>query len=181
MRSKGELLSCIIACHMFLATSALAQASCDIAPETKQAIEKILCGQTAQEKVYQKFGPDCFKRSVTKRLEDTAIQIFSYQKCSDADFSVELMQANLKALSFMENLSVCISETVDLEQIMEDRLEFVKRKAGTMNCSSSLRHKLRQRRPAFEAMIKQANEFDLSELLASFGVTIDDNGNVVSR
>ena len=84
-------------------------------------------------------------------------------------------------MSFMEDLSVCVSETVDLEEIMQERMEFVRRKTGTLNCTSSLRAKLKKRRPAFEAMIEQANEIDQAALLAKFGIVVDVYGNVSDR
>jgi len=179
--SKISVILGVVVCHVFLSTDAWGQPTCDIAPQTKQLLEKVLCGQAAQEKAYQQFGPGCFERSATKRIDDTAIQVVTYEKCLDSDFSAELMRASLNFMHFMEALSVCVSETVSLEDIMQERMEFARRKSGTLNCTSSLRSKLQKKRPAFEAMIIQINEIDQAALLAGFGVVIDENGNVSDR
>ena len=81
----------------------------------------------------------------------------------------------------MQELTVCVSEDVDLEKIMQERMEFVRGKASTLSCNSSLKLTLSQRRPAFEAMIQQSKEIDQAALFEQMGVVIDENGNVLDR
>jgi hypothetical protein len=104
-----------------------------------------------------------------------------YEKCGDSEFSTELRQGTVRVMKSMEALSVCVSENVDLEKIMQERMEFVRRKLSTLNCTADALAKLQQRRPAFEAMIQQSYEINLAAIFEKIGVVIDENGNVLDR
>ena len=104
------------------------QGMCEIDEQKKRNINAILCGQSAPESDYRFSGPNCVVNSFRKRLEDTAIQIHAYRLCGEREFSDRLKEANLKAMKFMETLSVCISERVDLAKMMEDSLTAILRR-----------------------------------------------------
>lgn len=140
-----------------------------------------MCGQAARELPYRQSGPGCLERSATKRLEDTAIHIYMYQKCGSPKFSAELEIAAVKIMKFMEKLSVCVSENVNLDKIMQERMLFVMGRAATLKCTSALRAKLRKRRGAFETLIKESRNLNEERLFEKMGVRIDGGGNVRDR
>ncbi|NKW72159.1 hypothetical protein HGD85_04170 [Rhodobacteraceae bacterium R_SAG10] len=163
------------------ANHALAQMNCEISPEKKVVIESILCGQAAQEVEYRQYGQGCFKRSVEKRLEDSAIQITAYEKCEDPKFSAELEVATIRVMRFMDELSVCVSERVNIAAIMKDRMDFARRKSFDLSCTPKLRAHLQRRKPAFKAMIQQSTGDFQTAIFEKLGVFVDDDGNVWDR
>jgi hypothetical protein len=167
--------------QIVLATQVWGQATCDIEPRKRQVIESVLCGQASPDKAYQQSGSGCFERSVTQRLEDSAAQIFMFEKCVDSDFALKLQEATIRAMGFMEDLAVCIKEDVDLDEVMQDRMAFIREKGSTLDCSIRIKSHLYQRRPAFEAMIQQSSEIDRATIFKNLGITIDTNGNVSDR
>jgi hypothetical protein len=171
----------LAASQIVLATQALGQATCDIEPQKRHIIESVLCSQGSSEKAYQQSGSGCFERSVTKRLEDSAAQIFMFEKCVDSGFALELQEATIRAMGFMEELSVCVEEKVDLDAILRDRMAFIRGKASTLDCSIRIRSQLHRRRPAFEEMIQQSSEISRATILKNLGVVVDRNGNVSDR
>jgi hypothetical protein len=167
--------------QVLLATQVWGQATCNIEPKKRQVIESFLCGQASPDKLYQKSGSGCFERSVTQRLEDSAIQIFMFEKCVDSKFSLELQDATIRAIGFMEDLSACINEDVDLSKVMQDRMSYIREKGSNLVCSIHIKSQLYQRRPALEAMIQQNNEINSAAIFKNLGIVIDINGNILDR
>ena len=168
----------LVASQLVFGTQVWGQATCDIEPRKRQVIESVLCGQASPDKAYQHSGLGCFERSVSQRLEDSAAQIFMFEKCVDSKFALELQEATVKAMVFMENLSVCVEEDVDLDKVLQDKMAFIRKKGSTLDCSIRIKSQLYQRRPAFEAMIEQSNEVNRTIIFQKLGVKIDANGNI---
>ena len=156
-----------------------AEKSCNIDKEKKQLIVNVLCGQMAPEPEYHFAGADCVVRSARARAQDTAVQIAGYQMCGDVSFALQLKNASVKAMDFVEALSVCTSEKPNLSQIMEIAVNEMNQRIVGVGCTPDLRALFAQRRPAFEKMMSLANGTDTtSALLAKIGVTLDADGNV---
>jgi hypothetical protein len=168
---------------LFSATSnSPAAPTCEITPEKKELIGSLLCGQAAIEREYQERGPGCFERSITKRLQDSAIQIHVFRLCGEPEFAAQLEAATVKAIRFMEALAPCLNESVDIESVMQGRTAFVKNKAAGMGCSADIRSTLEQRRAAFEAMVAQSKDPNLSAAIFDrLSISIDAEGNVRDR
>jgi hypothetical protein len=167
----------------FLSNSGSAEAhSCLIASDKKQLIASILCGEGAKESEYHQVGPGCFKRSVTKRLEDSAAQIYLYKLCGDAEFSDEMRRGTVRALHFMELLAPCVAESVDIKAVMDDRYQFIERKGANLTCTSDIRMLLSQRRPFFDGLIAQSQDESLfTKILGKLRIRLDDQGNLVDE
>ncbi|MER9302446.1 hypothetical protein NKJ06_12270 [Mesorhizobium sp. M0293] len=175
----GRILT-LIFLVMSSASSGAESHSCLISVDKKELIESVLCGQAAKEPEYQQFGPGCFKRSIEKRLEDSAAQIYMYKLCGDTKFSNEMLEGNVRALEFMELLAPCVSESVDIRAVMDDRYQFVERKAAGLTCTSDTRALLSQRRAFFEGLIAQSQDESLViKILSRLRIRLDDQGNLV--
>lgn len=162
--------------------SVLADPTCNISLDKKVLITKILCGQNSRDKAYRMFGTDCVKRSVTLRLEDSAVQVYLYRICGAGSFSDQLQEATIATMVFMETLSICTSERINLKSIMEDRIRYVKSRSSSLKCSHSTRSKLRSRRQLFQSMIDQAADPKTEQLIFNrLGIRWDGKGNIVER
>ena len=148
-----------------------------VSPGKKDQITALLCGRLSGDAAYRMSGPGCVGKSVTKRSEDTAIQIHSYRLCGYQKFAEELRVASVRAMGFMESLSVCTSERIDVRSILDDRMKYVAGRTSGMKCDDSLRRQLTSRRPALEAMISSRAD-PTSEALQGLGLQIDAAGNV---
>lgn len=176
------LRSILILITMLAASNSAGAHSCTIAADKKQLIESVLCGQAAKEPEYQQFGPGCFERSLAKRLEDSAVQIHMYKLCGDAKFSDALRRATVSAMEFMELLSPCVSESVDIKAVMDDRYEFVERKAAGLTCTSDRRARLSQRRSFFEGQIAQSQDNSLiPTILKRLRIRLDEKGDLIDE
>ncbi len=51
-----------------------------------------------------------------------------FEKCVDSDFALNLQEATIRAMGFMKDLSVCIKEDIDLDEIMKNRMAFIKKR-----------------------------------------------------
>lgn len=155
---------------------------CELTPEKREIIVSLLCGHNAAEPEYRFSGAGCFRRSLEKRLEDSAIQIISFRTCGDVEFADLMQKATINALKFLETFAPCATESVDVEEILKERTAFVEQKAAGLVCSSAMKNKLEQRKPAFEAMISQGNDTGLPKrLLDQLGIEIDEQGNLLDR
>ncbi|MFK5998369.1 MAG: hypothetical protein QM492_09705 [Rhodobacterales bacterium] len=153
--------------------------SCNVSLEKKAVIESILCGQRAPENVYHFYGEGCFEKSVVRRLEDTVAQILVLDACGYDEKAKELEDANVRAMSFMSDISNCIDQNVDMELAMKKARLNVSQKAGLPACTTSLRRKIKQRLPAFQQMIDQA--FDPNTKIRIFEalqLNVDTTGNI---
>lgn len=155
---------------------------CEITQNKKDLIYSTLCGQAAQETVYRFSGVNCAKNSIKRRMDDSAIQVLAYEMCGDRNFSEQLRSANIRAVAFMQTLSVCTPELIDVSKIFDEALRDMRTKAGRMPCTMDLRQTLEQRRPYFRTMIEQANSKEfLDKMFALIGVDVDGVGNVRER
>ena len=108
-----------IACFLLVPSAVAADVpTCQISHEKRREITAVLCGQYSEVRVYKMTGPGCAKRSATKRLEDSAIQIWSYERCGDHAFAARLKEGVLRSMGFLEVLSVCTPETIDFSAIL---------------------------------------------------------------
>jgi hypothetical protein len=163
-------------------TTGIAAPTCEIAPQKKQLIESLLCGQNAPEEEYRQSGAGCFRRSVEKRLEDSAIQIHIFSLCGELEFAKSIQQATVDAMKFMEMFAPCVTEKVDIKAVMDERTTFVQRKAAGLTCTSDMRAMLERRKPAFDALIAQSKDMTLfQKILDNLEMTIDAQGNLFDR
>jgi hypothetical protein len=70
-----------------LPSTAGAVKTCKVDTEKRKLIATVLCGRAALEKEYHRSGEGCAKKSLKKRIEDSAIHIVMYRKCGDEKFS----------------------------------------------------------------------------------------------
>ena len=165
-----------------LSTQGYANPSCEIDENKKRAIYELLCGQMAAEADYRFSGSGCFAKSMGKRLDDSAIHILAHRLCGEGELSERIKEANLKAMKFMETLSVCTPERVDLKQLMEEALKRTAQRAAGRNCTTDLRANLVQRRTFFEKMIGLANDQNfLPAMLEKMGLRLDGDGSIRER
>jgi hypothetical protein len=171
---------------LFLLASnvAHAQPSCKISLEKKELISKLLCGEFEEgsDQAYRFSGPNCVKASASKRLEDSALQIQLYKLCGDTEFSDQLMDANLKAMDFIQVLAVCTDEQVELKDILSDRMAYVRTRIGADSCPPSIKQKLDDRRQFFQKQIEFSKQSNLNEkMLDMFKVQVDSAGNISEK
>lgn len=175
----GFLLFCfILLCHIDLVNAQ--SSTCDIDAQKKDTIKSILCGQAAPEAAYRFSGDGCAKKSIQKRLEDSAIQIHMYSICGDKDFANQIRMGTLLSMKFIEKLLPCTGEILSLENIMSERIQYVKKRADGITCDAMMKAKLKQRRAFFEKTIEMANNTEVTEtIFQKLGVKISDNGSVI--
>lgn len=170
-----------IAAIAFPANS-MARPTCNIAPDKKALIASVLCGQAAPEPEYRQEGPGCLRRSLEKRLEDSAVQLHLYRICDDEAFASRMESALVNTIAFMEKLAPCVDEDIDVQTVMDERTAFVRDKASSLTCTAQHRALLQQRRPAFEAMMTQATDPAIeASIFRKLGIDIDPQGNVVDQ
>jgi hypothetical protein len=163
-------------------SQAFAQPVCDIAPEKKEMIQSLLCGQAAPEPEYRQFGPGCFRRSVEKRLQDSAVQILLYRVCGDEEFANSLEAATVRAMQFMEGFAVCASDKVDINEVMQERTAFVKQKAAALTCTEQLRARSVERRAFFQSQIDQSHDATLFPMiLDQLSIRMEPDGSLVDN
>ena len=181
VKLRSSVFAVSVALHaLTFADFAIADPSCDISPEKQKFITALLCGQFASEKVYQQSGPGCVGRSVEVRMTDSAAQIYMYELCGFVDFSNELKAATLRAMGFMQKLSICSSERVDLGTLLESKLADVARTSTTAACTPSIRLRLANRKSTFQTMIDQSKDDTfLERLMGKLDIMFDNQGNIV--
>jgi hypothetical protein len=156
-----------------------ANPSCEIDEDKKRTISAVLCGQAAPEVEYRFSGPGCLVKSISKRLDDSAIQIHAFRICGEPDFSERLKEANLRAVKFMETLSTCTPEKPDIRKIMENAIINIARRVTGESCTYDLRARLSQRRPYFEKMIDLSKDTNApAAIFEKLGVEVDGAGNI---
>jgi hypothetical protein len=156
-----------------------AETTCSITEEKKQAIHALLCGQFAAELEYKFEGPNCVEKAARKRAEDSAIQVHAYKKCDDQDFSDRLRQAILNSVGFIQVLSTCTEEKIDMDKIMDDAMKEVEGRISDERCDDALRLTLKARRSFFENILRQAEDPSIAEAIYDkLGLTVDQAGNV---
>jgi len=158
------------------------QKNCNLTDEKKRLITATLCGQAAPENEYHFFGEGCARKSIKKRLEDSAIQIVMYEKCGDKAFADRLADANLRAMAFMQELLPCTGENFEIDDIMQTQLVSVRKRASSVACTNELERQLEQRRPFFEQMIRLSHDASTKEnIYRKLQVRIAPDGSVVER
>jgi len=163
---------------LLFCSTAFAQ-SCNVSLEKKAVIESLLCGQRATENVYHFYGKGCFEKSVVRRLEDTVIQILVLDACGYDEKAKELEDANVRAMSFMTDISNCIDQNVDMELAIRKARLNVSQKAGNPTCTTDLRRKIRKRLPAFQQMIDQASDPNTKKrIFEALRLSVDATGNI---
>ncbi len=127
-------------------------------------------------------GSDCLANSARKRFEDSAAQILGYRICGEREFSDRLKEANLKAIKFIEILSICTSERPNFAKIMDDAVSLTAQRAVGVSCTADLRATLTQRRAYFERMIAVSNDPNiLSSIFEKLDITVDTSGTIRAR
>ena len=155
---------------------------CSISEDKKQLIYSVLCGQAAPESEYRFSGANCASNSIKRRMDDSAIQVVGYSLCGDKYFSQQLQDGNIRASSFMQILSVCTPEKIDIYDIFENSLREARLQANRFACTSDLRQRLEQRRPYFATMIEQSKSPILIEtIFGRLGIKVDAQGNISER
>jgi hypothetical protein len=125
-------------------------------------------------------GSGCAKRSAAKRLEDSAVQIFSYRLCGQPGFALRIERATLRAMRLYEALSSCAGEQLDLDALLEDRINHVSRRASGLRCDAALRGQLKRRRPELESTVL-SSEDPLPAILDRLLLQIDSNGVITEH
>ena len=177
-----RILAFLISCSL-LASGAMGSGSCNISAEKKKLITAVLCGEYTDgtDTAYRFSGPGCAERSLTMRLQDSALQVVMYKRCGDPDFAGELMLANSKSLNFLEVLSVCAGEKLDIKSISFQQLTEMERKFGTAQCSYALK-KLESRKPFFRRLIDQASDPDIEQkTYDALQIAVDHDGNITDK
>jgi hypothetical protein len=153
--------------------------TCNISSEKRQLIESVMCGQSAVEPEYRQFGPGCVRRSVEKRLEDTAIQIHVLKLCGDQIFAAEMKDGTIATMKFMELLTPCLSEEISVSDIMDERISFVENKAANLTCSAEMREMIEARKPQLRMMVSQSKDPRIVEnILTKLGIKLDSENNL---
>ena len=169
----------IASTYLLLGSTCQSAPNCEISFEKKQTIQSVLCGQNATETQYRQFGPGCIKRSLERRLEDSAVQIFSFQVCGEAEFAEELRKATVEAMTFMEVLAPCVNEAIDIAAIMDERTKFVEQKGARLTCKPEFQSMLESRKPFFQAQIVLSKDPSLrAKLLSRMEINVDEEGNL---
>jgi hypothetical protein len=159
---------------------AKAQPSCNLEKNRKEAIEAVLCGQAAQEQEYRFSGKDCVRNSLRKRLGDSAIQVAMFRACGDLIFPQKMEIATISTVKFMQTLSICTQERIDVRSIFDQEIARITKEAPS--CNSQHRNLLESRRPYFEKMIDAVNNQNIDQIVYDrLGIVVDSNGNISSR
>lgn len=174
------LLSVII--PFFVNNANAQEKTCNIDPQKKAIIAAILCGQAAREDAYRFSGDGCAKKSIEKRLEDSAIQIHMYNICGDQEFARQIREATVNSMKFTEALLPCTGETFSLDKSMNERIHYVEQRAKNVTCDSTMKSTLRSRRSAFETMIKMANNPETEKnIFEKLRIALDKDGSVIDK
>ena len=179
--TKSLILASISGVAIWVASPVLsyAEATCVISEAKRHVVNNVLCGQSAPEPEYHFSGPNCLTNSVTKRFEDTAIQIVVYRICGDQQFSDRLKEANFQTNKLFKLLSACTSERPDFNKILEDAITKAAQHAGSMTCPPEMRAMADSRRAYFEQTITLANDpKTVPATLEKLGITVDSSGNI---
>jgi hypothetical protein len=142
-------------------------------------IENFLCGKNAVEPEYRFSGPDCAKRSLSVRLRDSVIQVSILQLCGHAEMSIQVKDATIIVMKYMQLLSICTPRTINVQNIWSEEELIVKHKLRGVSCSKSMRSKIKNRLPFFKNMITIYNDpKSMSAVLEKLGLFITENGDV---
>lgn len=171
-------------CFAVSADYSYGEVTCKIADAKKTIVADLLCGRLAQgpDAEYRADGPGCFQKSVTKRLEDSALHVLVFQLCNDEEFAARLEKANLKVLRFMGDLGSCIGEPLDLAKIQEESTQRVRQSLQVASCTSQYRGLIQRRKADFDRMIAISESVD-AEIFFSEKLMIqrDSQGNLIDR
>ncbi len=174
--------SLLILFALIRTVSASAEPVCAVTPEKKALIISFLCGQEARDTEYRKSGSGCFKRSIEKRLEDSAIQVFAFRLCGDETSASELESSIIINMRLMEKLAPCTGEKVNISSIWQQRVSYVKGRAGAMSCTQHLRSSINRRKPALKAYIEEGSDQNIERtVFERLGIALDGYGNVSER
>ena len=164
--------------------NAHAEPVCSIAPEKKEFIVRVLCGEFSRgaDAAYRFDGPNCIEQSARKRFEDSAIQVQMYRLCGDEEFANRLTSGNLKVTQFIQVLSVCTNERINLNEMFNERMDYVSTRLGDTSCDASSRQMMASRREFFENQMELAERSNINEsIYEKLGITVDDAGNIFDK
>lgn len=92
------------------------------------------------------------------------------------------MDANLKALQFVQVLSICTEERIQLSEMFDERMRYVAVRIGNDPCQPSIRHDLSERRSFFEQQIQQSSQKDINQTVYEMmKVKVDAAGNITDE
>jgi hypothetical protein len=171
----------IVAFSLIAASQIQAQPQCSISDEKKRLIMSGLCGDMAKESDYKFSGPNCVANSVRKRFQDSAAQIIAYRTCGDEPFSVRLKFGTLRAAHFIQILSACSQEKIDVEKIMDEAMAYAQQHISSLRCED-VRRMLADRKSSFEQMMQQAHDPTVEQnVYDKIGISVDGAGNVTDK
>ena len=159
----------------------VAKADCNISDEKRQLVTSILCGNNSGTPDYMFSGQGCVAKSLKERVETTVMQSKVFQFCGDKLFAQKLLEST-NGSKFLEVLSVCASEKIDLNAMKRDAIDAVEIKAIQLQCTPELRAKISQRKPALEQQISQANDPSLfPAILDKLNLNVSPDGSISER
>ena len=127
---------------------------CLLTKEQKAAIRKQMC--RSREYSWIK-GPDCLKKILHQRAEDTATQVWLAGLCGFNSQANKLKELALTALPHIVKMNECLAVGFDTERVFKNGFEAGKKKVERYgrNCSYKLKSRLRQRLPQLLLMGEQ--------------------------
>jgi len=175
-------VSIVSACILACTSSAQANPTCLIGNEKKAFIKAILCGQNAPEAAYRFSGPDCVRKSLARRLEDSIVHVEVLLKCGHAMFAERYKKGVLESVKFMQTLSVCTNDRLNVSKVYADREKYVRLRLKNSICNKQMRALIKQRKPYFESLINIGAKNSLTEkIFNKLEISVDQDGNVIEK
>lgn len=167
---------------IFFATLSSASPLCNISREKSAPIKQVACGQSSGEPAYQFEGRDCAKRSLSKRIEDSALQIYLVRLCGYWDLADDLRRAHIMLAKTMEPLALCSGSYVDLVSVFEDKEKYVENRARGLSCTEARRSQVEQRLDFYRQMAAAYSDPEYAQkLYSSLGIVVEDDGSVEEK
>ena len=157
---------------------------CNIAPEKKVLIGKFLCGEfsSGADEAYKFSGPNCVANSISKRLEDSAVQVQLYRLCGDTEFANRLAASGPKTFQFLQTLSVCTDERISVKDIFDDRMAYVSTRLAGELCTDHIGQELNDKRQILEGQLQLSEQPNINETIYHrLGIAVDGAGNVFEK
>lgn len=155
---------------------------CDLPEEKKKRIISILCGGAATEREYQTTGSNCVREATLRRMRDSAAQIIVLQKCDDPAFAERFKAATIKASRFIQLMSTCSQERIDVGKMLDDAVAELSTQSNTLRCDGDMQRLIVTRKPAFENMIRMSDDPSTqAAILTQLGIVADNQGNISEK
>jgi hypothetical protein len=171
-------------CLILIGISMAAQAGprCDLPEEKKKQIVAGLCGGNSKEREYQTFGTNCIRDALRQRARDSAAQVIMLRKCDDPAFAERHRLGSIKALRFIQVLSVCSAEQIDADAIMGEAMAEVGARSGSLRCEGEVLRMITSRKLEFDRMARLADDpTTLTTIFNRLGIEVDAQGNISEK